>query len=111
MRTPVIAVTAERSQVDALRDKGFSWSMIFERFTGGRQVRLTQEQANEWYANGFAIWAGRRRMLITARFEAFARLRDLSAMAGSDVANNRKEEWVGTFLRAQFLKPERKGAV
>ncbi len=107
VRKLVIAVVADHSRVCALRKKGFSWSRIFERFSGGRQVSLTQEQADEWYENGFAIWVGRRRILITARLEAFTRLRDLSTVAGDHVATNRKEEWVGPFLRAQFLKLER----
>ena len=107
MRKVIIAVVADHSEIATLRAEGFSWAKISERFQCNPAVNLTPSQAEAWHKNGFAIWVGRRRMLITARLEAFARLRDLSAVAGDYVATNRKEEWVGPFLRGQFLRLER----
>ena len=112
MRKVVIGIVVDYRKVKDLRDQGLSWSEIAKKFTGYPEVSLTPAQADAWQKNGFAVWVERRRrMLITARFEAFAKLRDLSAVAGEDVAQNRKEEWVGPFLRAQFLKRERKEPV
>jgi hypothetical protein len=105
----IVAVIADHDRVAALREQGMSWSKVAERFSSNRTVSLTPAQADAWYKNGFAVWVERRRrMLITARLEAFARLRDLSAVAGDHVAAKRKEEWVGPFLRGQFLKLERR---
>lgn len=108
MRLTITAVMADYESVSALRKEGLPWSMIFERFATGREVRLIQAEADALYRNGFAKWAGRRRMLITARFEAFPKLRDLSAIADQYVVGRRREDWVGPFLRSQFLKPERR---
>ena len=99
MRKVIVAVQADHDKVAALRKEGRSWLEIFGRFSGGTQVHLTQSQAEALHANGFAQWAGRRRMLIKARFEAFPKLRDLSSVAGGHVVNHRKEDWVGPFIR------------
>ena len=107
MRKIINAVLADHAAVGALRAQGISWAKVAEQFIGNPAVNLTPAQADEWYQSGLAIWVGRRQMLITARLEAFARFRDLSAVAGDYVATNRKEEWVGPFLRGQFLKLER----
>jgi hypothetical protein len=98
---------ADHGEIATLRAEGLSWTKVAERFECNPALNLTPSQADAWHKNGFAIWVGRRRMLITARLEAFARLRDLSAVAGDQVAAKRKEEWVGPFLRGQFLKWER----
>jgi hypothetical protein len=108
VRRVIAAVIADHDRVTALREQGMSWSKVAEQFSSNRTVNLTPAQADEWHKNGFAVWVDRRRrMLITARLEGFSRLRDLSAVAGDHVAAKRKEEWVGPFLRAQFLKLER----
>lgn len=108
MRTAITAIVADYDKVFALRVEGLSWSMIFGRFAGSSQVSLTQAQADALHKNGFAKWVARRRMLITARFEAFPKLRDLSAVVDPYVVQNRNEDWIGPFLRSQFLKPERR---
>jgi hypothetical protein len=108
VRPTITAVVVDYGRVSALRKEGLSWSMIFEQLAGGSQVRLTQAQADALYKNGFARWAARRRMLITARFEAFPKLRDLSAVVDPYVVENRNKDWVGPFLRSQFVKPERR---
>lgn len=108
MYRAITAIVADYETVHDLRSDGLSWSAVFERFTGAPEVRLTQAQADALYRSGFAKWAGRRRMLITARFEAFPKLRDLSAGADPYVIENRGEDWVGPFLRSQFLKAERR---
>jgi hypothetical protein len=106
VRKVVIGVIADYRTVKTLRDQRLSWSQVAEQFTGGREVKLTPAQADAWQKNGLAVWVERRRrLLITARFDAFAKLRDLSALVGGD--GTEKEEWVGPFLRAQFLKSER----
>jgi len=107
VRKIVIGVLADHAKVVALRAQGISWTGVAEHFTGNTAVNLTPEQAREWYKNGFAIWVGRRRMLITSNLEAFPRLHDLSARVGEYVVRNRKQDWVGPYLRGQFLKPER----
>ena len=108
MHKAIVAVIADHDRVAALREQGMSWSKVAESFSSNRTVSLTPAQADAWYKNGFAVWVERRRrMLITARLEAFARLRDLSAVAGDHLAAKRKEEWIGPFLRGQFLKLER----
>jgi hypothetical protein len=109
VREVIVAVLADHDSVVALRAKGMSWSQVAAQFSGSRTVNLTPGQADAWHKNGFAVWVERRsRMLITARLEGFARLRDLSALAGEHVSAKRKEEWVGPFLRGQFLKLERR---
>ena len=108
MHKVIVAVIADHDRIAALREQGMSWSKVAEQFSSNRTVNLTPAQADVWHKNGFAVWVDRRRrMLITARLEAFARLRDLSAVAGDQVVAKRKEEWVGPFLRGQFLKWER----
>jgi hypothetical protein len=107
VRKNVLAVVADYEEVGTLHKSGLSWSMIFERFSNGSQIWLTLEQAEDFIRNGYGTWAARRRLLITSRFEAFTRLRGLSAVAGDHVVRNRKEDWIGPFLRGQFLKAER----
>jgi len=107
VRKVVIAVLADKSKVLALRAQGISWTGVAEHFDGNTEVNLTQAEADAWHQNGFAIWVRRGRMLITANLEAFPRLHDLSARVGDYVVRNRKEGWVGPYLRGQFLKPER----
>jgi hypothetical protein len=106
VRKVVVAVLADRAKVVSLRAEGISWTGVADHFAGSPSVNLTPGQAAEWYKNGFAIWVGRRRMLITANFEAFPRLRDLSTKVGDYVARNR-EDWVGAYLRGLFLRSER----
>jgi hypothetical protein len=108
VRKPIVAVLADRAKADFLHDQGLSWAEVFERFAGNPTVNLTLQEAKAWSGNGFAEWAGRGRMLITARLEAFPRLHDLSARVGGYVATNRKEEWVGPYLRGQFIRRSRR---
>jgi hypothetical protein len=128
--TEVIAVLADYEHVApllALHSKGeLSWKQLFDRLEGNTQVRLTQAEAQALAKNGFAVWSGTNRMIITARCEPFAKLSDLSARIGFDrngnrvvregaIAGNRREvvvisesrrDWIGPFLRSQFLKRE-----
>jgi hypothetical protein len=106
VRKVVTAVLADHSKVVSFRAQGMSWSEVEAQFSGNPAVKFTSEQADAWHKNGFAIWVGHRRMLITARFKT--RLCDLSATArfDEDVLTNHKEEWIGPYLRGRFLKPE-----
>jgi hypothetical protein len=110
VRKPIVAVLADQAKIDALRAQGISWTKVAEHFAESRKKNFTREQADAWCKNGFAILVGRgerQRLLITANLEAFTRLRGLSAKVDKYVAMNQKEEWIGPYLRGQFLKPER----
>jgi hypothetical protein len=104
VRKVITALLADHAKVAALRARGLSWTEVANHFAGNPTISLTPDQADAWQKNGFALWVGRRRMLITANLEAFTKLRDLSAKVGDYVVRNRKEEWIGPFLRGQFPK-------
>jgi len=104
MRKSIVAVLADHASAHALRAQGLSWAEVFERFAGNPGLTLTPAEAVAWHENGFGEWAGRGRLLITARLETFAKLKGLSAKVGDYVLANRREEWVGLFLRDQFVK-------
>jgi len=104
VRKPIIAVLADHAQAHSLRAQGLSWTEVFERFAGNPTISLTKEQAKEWEKNSLAEWAGRGRLLITARREAFAKLRDLSTKVGDYVTDNRREQWIGPYLREVLSK-------
>lgn len=69
---------------------------------GGRKIQLTLAQADALKDNGFAHWIGFRRMKITARFEAFTKLRGLSAKVGEVATTKSSESWVKAFIGQQF---------
>ena len=138
MRQFVMGVVADHREVDRLRAQGLSWSEVAARFIGNQEVKLTRPEVDALAENGFAFWVERRdRMLISTRVENFARLSDLSARVGFDsganaikgqsetgeqarartsqgglslmhIGEKRRTDWVGPFLRAQFLKRTRK---
>ena len=110
MRKPIVAIAVDYAEATNLKGQGLSWAEVFDRFEGSAKISLTHVQADALCTRNFAEWAGRRdgflRVVIKARFEAFAKLRDLSALAGKHVEKHRKEGWVGPFLRDQFRKLE-----
>jgi hypothetical protein len=104
VRKPIVAVLADYAKAHSLHKEGLSWPEVFERFAGNPTLQLTREEATAWLEKGFGQWAGRRRLLITARAEAFVRLKDLSAKVGGYVAANRHTEWTRLYLQDQFVK-------
>jgi hypothetical protein len=108
VRQLIIAVLADCERIDNLRKQGKSWGEVVREFNGNPSLQITKAEAEAWYEGGFGIWVDHHnRMLITARVDAIERLRGLSSTSGEYVALNRKKDWVGPFIRAQFLKPER----
>jgi len=111
VRKPIVAIAVDYADAATLKEQGLSWAEVFDRFKGSAEISLTHLQADALCTGNFAEWAGRRdgflRVVIKARFEAFAKMRDLSASAGEYVEKHRKDGWVGPFLRDQFRKPER----
>jgi len=116
----VISVLADYERVAPLlalhRKHEMSWKEIFDRLDGNTEVRITVAQADALAKNGFGVWSGSGRMIITARCETFAKLSDLSARVGFDrngeageclISASQKVDWIGPFLRSQFLKRER----
>ena len=108
MRKVINAVLADSPKIDQLRAQNVPWSKIAAYFDGNPAATFTPAQAKAWRDNGFAIWAGDT-LLITARLEAFTKLHDLSARVGPYVVENRKQNWIGPYLRGQFQKRERSG--
>jgi len=142
VRKPIIGIVAEYGAAHALhREEGLSWSEIFDRLAVTyTTVPLSEAEAKAFCENGLANRAGRgsgySRLVITARFEARARFRDLSSRVGFDRAGTsvlshetgeqarartgraqgpclvkidrtRNVDWIGPFIRSQFLKLER----
>jgi hypothetical protein len=104
VRQPIVAVLVDYAKAHSLHMQGLSWPEVFDEFAGNSTLQLTREEASAWLEQGFAKWAGRGRLLIAARAEAFARLKDLSAKVGEYVATNRHTEWTRLYLQDQFVK-------
>lgn len=127
----VLGFIADRRAIDELRERcpRPSWSEIA---TVVPTIECTPAEADWLHENGFGRWVHRHQcMVISTRF--VRRLSDLSARVGFDakgntantvwvrrsdgvVAEKRSElcvmaekfDWIGPFIRTQFLKAERR---
>lgn len=118
MRKVITAILVDPNRVEELRTRRLSFSEIFNLcdYGPGQRVSLTPLQATEFEASSFGYYAGRGRMILAMCRRDFAKLRDLSAVAGFDRTGETEEKgkpitldagWIGTFLRDRFEKGRR----
>jgi hypothetical protein len=72
---------------------------------GSRVIEMSQAMADEWYRLGLAIWVGRNRLRVTARFNPLGDLRGMSAKFGEIVSESDKD-WAVVFRHEQLQKRE-----